>query len=400
MNLFNLATYLFKSNAARVLACTVVGGGVLHASHDSFVNHKRLLFKPIQRATCVGVENFTSTNNPDKLDVKFADFMAPPVTDAKKLVYNSDSIATRMELLIMEIQAEVCRAVESLEDGDKKFFVDKWSKANNTGGGITCVLQDGEVFEKAGVNVSVVHGNLPEGAEKQMRSRGKNFTRHPDGSLPFVAMGVSSVIHPTNPHCPTIHFNYRYFEVTSADGKKTWWFGGGTDLTPMYLDVNDVKHFHSELKKACDKHNTELYPKFKKWCDDYFNIIMRGERRGVGGIFFDDLEDPDAEEVLAFVASCAHAVVPSYMPVIVKNKHKAFTADEKQWQQLRRGRYVEFNLVYDRGTKFGFQTPGARIESILMSLPLTARWEYMNVPKVGSREQELLDVLKEPRDWV
>ena len=398
--MFRFAKCLSNNNSTKIFVSAIVGSGAIYSARerDCFYLKKQFL-EHAQVAKCLDMDRFVAQSMRDP-DPTFTYFMAPPVTDAVKLALNPHSTASKMELLIMEIQAEVCQAVEALESSGKKFFVDKWSKDNNTGGGITCVLQDGEVFEKAGVNVSVVHGNLPEGAEKQMRSRGKKFKRNEDGSLPFVAMGVSSVIHPTNPHCPTIHFNYRYFEVTNADGEKTWWFGGGTDLTPMYLDVSDVTHFHSELKKACDKHDAELYPKYKKWCDDYFNIIMRNERRGVGGIFFDDLEEPSAADVLSFVSSCAHAVVPSYVPIIAKNKNKPFTSNEKIWQQLRRGRYVEFNLVYDRGTKFGFQTPGARIESILMSLPLTARWEYMNIPEMGSKEKELVDVLKEPRDWV
>jgi len=395
--MFRLTRYL--SNVSKVVVTSVVGSGFYYATQKDNLPLKKLCWSNLQAAKCLNLDGFRLQNKCDP-DSRFSYFMASPVTDTDKLVLSGDTTASKMELLIMEIQAEVCQAVEALESGGKKFLVDKWTKANNTGGGITCVLQDGEVFEKAGVNVSVVHGNLPEGAEKQMRSRGKKFTRNEDGSLPFVAMGVSSVIHPTNPHCPTIHFNYRYFEVTNADGEKTWWFGGGTDLTPMYLDTNDVKHFHTELKKACDKHNPDFYPKYKRWCDDYFNIVIRGERRGVGGIFFDDVEDLNASEIFSFVSSCAHAVVPSYIPIIAKNKNKPFTPEEKRWQQLRRGRYVEFNLVYDRGTKFGFQTPSARIESILMSLPLTARWEYMHVPELGSKEKELLDVLKEPRDWV
>ena len=387
----------FSRDGIKIAGYILVGSSVICGSHQTFTSMLKGTSCQVAVANCLDALNYSTNKFNDNV---FIHFMAPPVSDIDKLKHNPGATATKMELLIMEIQAEVCQAVEALESSGKKFYVDKWSKENNTGGGITCVLQDGEVFEKAGVNVSVVHGNLPEAAEKQMRSRGKHFTRYPDGSLPFIAMGVSSVIHPTNPHCPTIHFNYRYFEVTSSDGEKTWWFGGGTDLTPMYLDVNDVKHFHNELKKACDRHGTELYPKYKKWCDDYFHIVMRGERRGVGGIFFDDVEEPSAAEVFNFVSSCAHSVVPSYIPIIAKNKNRAFTVEEKQWQQLRRGRYVEFNLVYDRGTKFGFQTPGARIESILMSLPLTARWEYMHLPKLGSKEHELLEVLKNPRDWV
>uniref|UniRef100_A0A8D2N8T6 Oxygen-dependent coproporphyrinogen-III oxidase, mitochondrial n=1 Tax=Zonotrichia albicollis TaxID=44394 RepID=A0A8D2N8T6_ZONAL len=274
-----------------------------------------------------------------------------------------------------------------------------WSLALAGGGGISCVLQDGEVFEKAGVNVSVVSGFLSEEAARQMRSRGKSL-KAKDGKLPFCAMGVSSVIHPKNPHVPTMHFNYRYFEIEEADGTKQWWFGGGTDLTPTYLNEEDAVHFHKTLKEACDKHDLKLYPKYKKWCDDYFYIKHRGERRGIGGIFFDDVDSPSKEEVFQFVKSCAKAVVPCYIPIVKKHCHDSFTPEEKLWQQLRRGRYVEFNLVYDRGTKFGLLTPGSRIESILMSLPLTARWEYMHNPPESSKEAEMLEVLRNPKDWV
>ncbi|XP_009328922.1 PREDICTED: oxygen-dependent coproporphyrinogen-III oxidase, mitochondrial, partial [Pygoscelis adeliae] len=233
----------------------------------------------------------------------------------------------------------------------------------------------------------------------QMRSRGKSL-KAKDGKLPFCAMGVSSVIHPKNPHVPTMHFNYRYFEIEEADGTKQWWFGGGTDLTPTYLNEEDAVHFHKTLKEACDKHGLKLYPKYKKWCDDYFYIKHRGERRGIGGIFFDDVDSPSKEEVFQFVKSCAKAVVPCYIPIVKRHCHDSFTPEEKLWQQLRRGRYVEFNLVYDRGTKFGLLTPGSRIESILMSLPLTARWEYMHTPPESSKEAEILEVLRNPKDWV
>jgi len=333
------------------------------------------------------------------MEICLDEFMAEPVTPLKELQEKQNLMKNKMETLIMKTQFHCCKAIEKLE-GSKKFKIDKWEKENQTGGGVTCVLQDGVVFEKAGVNISVVHGSLTEAAEKQMSSRGKKFQRHDDGTLPFVAMGVSSVIHPTNPYCPTIHFNYRYFEVTNTDGSKTWWFGGGTDLTPMYLDESDVKHFHKTLKDACEPHDKTYYPKFKKWCDEYFYIPIRGECRGVGGIFFDDLDSPDIESVFNFIKSCSSAVIPCYIPIIEKNKDKKFGENEKLWQQVRRGRYVEFNLVYDRGTKFGFVTPGARIESILMSLPLTARWEYMNVPEVGTNEYELWQILKNPKDWI
>ncbi|XP_012677105.2 oxygen-dependent coproporphyrinogen-III oxidase, mitochondrial [Clupea harengus] len=323
-------------------------------------------------------------------------FMSPPVTDVEVLQQRKDEMSTRMEMLIMETQAAFCKALEQVDGGT--FKVDSWQRKEG-GGGISCVLQDSKVFEKAGVNVSVVFGSLSEEAAKQMRSRGK-VLKAKDGKLPFCAMGVSSVIHPKNPFIPTVHFNYRYFEIEEADGSKQWWFGGGTDLTPMYLNQEDAIHFHSTLKEACDKHHPQYYPDFKKWCDRYFFINHRDERRGIGGIFFDDLDSPSQEDVFAFVKSCARSVVPCYVPIVRKHVNDPFSPEEKAWQQLRRGRYVEFNLVYDRGTKFGLATPGSRIESILMSLPLTARWEYMNKPAKGSKEAELLEILRKPKEWV
>lgn len=322
-------------------------------------------------------------------------FMAEPITAVEKLQNNQNKMRTKMELLVMKTQADFCRALELLENNGTSFKVDRWFRKEG-GGGITCVLQDGQVFEKAGVNVSVVTGILPPNAIQQMRARGKKM----EDSVPFFAAGVSAVIHPRNPMIPTIHFNYRYFEVENPDGTTQWWFGGGTDLTPYYLDEKDVKHFHDTLKVACDKHDPTYYAKFKKWCDDYFYIIHREERRGVGGIFFDDLDSPSQDKAFQFVTSCAEAVIPSYIPLVKKHKDDGYGYHERQWQLLRRGRYVEFNLIYDRGTKFGLYTPGARYESILMSLPLNAKWEYMHQPKAGSKESQLLEVLKNPKDWV
>ncbi|KAF5272991.1 hypothetical protein FQA39_LY07640 [Lamprigera yunnana] len=322
-------------------------------------------------------------------------FMATPVTPIQKLKLNSADMKTRMELLILKVQADFCNSLEKEENSEHKFLVDKWERSEG-GGGITCILQDGKIFEKAGVNISVVSGHLPPSAVAQMRSRGKHLG---EGHLPFFATGISAVIHPRNPFVPTIHFNYRYFEVQDGDNVQ-WWFGGGTDLTPYYLNTEDVVHFHQSLKSACDKHDTTYYVKFKKWCDDYFNIPHRGERRGVGGIFFDDLDVPNQNEAFNFVSSCAHAVIPSYIPLVQRHKNEPYNDVERQWQLLRRGRYVEFNLVYDRGTKFGLHTPGARYESIMMSLPLSARWEYMHEPSKNSREYQLLQVLKNPKNWV
>ncbi|XP_068207099.1 oxygen-dependent coproporphyrinogen-III oxidase [Palaemon carinicauda] len=333
-----------------------------------------------------------------KLDI--TKFMAQPITSLEVLDGTPDDMKTQMELLIMRIQKEFCQALENEDEGNAKFIVDRWSRHDpKEGGGITCVIQDSKTYEKAGVNITVMTAPLSKQLQASMRARGKELPE--DKEFKFFAAGISSVIHPRNPHVPTIHFNYRYFEMQDEDGNnKHWWFGGGTDLTPYYLVEDDVKHFHSVLKDACDSHDRQYYPKYKKWCDDYFFVKFRGERRGVGGIFFDDLEGENADDVFAFVKDCAESVVPSYIPIVKKHKNDAVSEEERRWQLLRRGRYVEFNLVYDRGTKFGFATPNARIESILMSLPLHARWEYMHKPEPGSPEYKLTEVLKNPKDWI
>ncbi|XKL62476.1 hypothetical protein PGB90_002309 [Kerria lacca] len=324
-------------------------------------------------------------------------FMAEPVTDIEILQKNMKDMKTKMELLILKIQFEFCKALKEEEDSNVNFVVDRWTR-NEGGGGITCVMQNGKVFEKAGVNISVVKGVLPPPAVSQMKARGKNVKE--GDVVKFFAAGVSSVVHPKSPKIPTIHFNYRYFETETENGDKEWWFGGGTDLTPYYLNEEDAKHFHRVLKEACDKHNTSYYLDYKKWCDQYFLISHRGECRGIGGIFFDDLNTPSQSKVFNFITSCANAVIPSYIPLVKKHKNQTYTNEEREWQLLRRGRYVEFNLIYDRGTKFGLYTPGARHESILMSLPLYAKWEYMHKLRENSEEKKLMAVLRNPRDWV
>lgn len=305
----------------------------------------------------------------------------------------------RMEAFIRDHQQRIVSELEKL-DG-KGFQQDKWDRPNG-GGGLTCVLQEGNVFEKAGVNTSIVYGTLPRAAIAKMRVNHKALD--PDvESLEFFAAGISMVLHPNNPMAPTVHLNYRYFETENADGTpNAWWFGGGCDLTPSYLFDEDAIHFHKTVKEACDKHDKTYYPRFKAWCDTYFSNKHRGETRGVGGIFFDDLDETekDQEQLFAFAQDSLTAFLPSYMPIIQRRKDMPFSDKEKRWQQLRRGRYVEFNLVHDRGTSFGLNTPGSRVESILMSLPLTARWEYMHEPEKGSREERLLSVLKRPAEWV
>lgn len=302
----------------------------------------------------------------------------------------------KFEQVIRDAQNSICAAIEKV-DGTT-FRQDAWTRPGG-GGGITRVVQGGNVWEKAGVNVSVVYGSMP--AEAYRAAVGHDVTGlSATDRVPFFAAGISSVMHPWNPHAPTMHFNYRFFQTDEWNGiPGQWWFGGGTDITPSYLYEDDMKHFHGSYKEVCDRHDPAFYPKFKAWCDDYFLIKHRGERRGLGGIFFDDLNDRDPEALLAFAKDAVNTVVPAYVPLVEAHKDQAFTPEQKQWQQLRRGRYVEFNLVYDRGTTFGLKT-GGRIESILMSLPLSASWEYDNQPEAGSPEADLLDACKNPRTWV
>ncbi|CAN6229496.1 unnamed protein product [Urochloa humidicola] len=318
----------------------------------------------------------------------------------------SGSVRERFETMIRRVQGEVCAALEEADGSGARFVEDVWSRPGG-GGGISRVLEDGRVFEKAGVNVSVVYGVMPPDAYRAAKGEaGKNGAAadgHKAGPVPFFAAGISSVLHPKNPFAPTLHFNYRYFETDAPKdtpgAPRQWWFGGGTDLTPSYIIEEDVKHFHSVQKQACDKFDPSFHPRFKKWCDDYFYIKHRNERRGLGGIFFDDLNDYDQEMLLNFATECADSVLPAYIPIIERRKDTPFTEEHKAWQQLRRGRYVEFNLVYDRGTTFGLKT-GGRIESILVSLPLTARWQYDHKPEEGTEEWKLLDACINPKDWI
>ncbi|ERN14996.1 oxygen-dependent coproporphyrinogen-III oxidase, chloroplastic [Amborella trichopoda] len=322
----------------------------------------------------------------------------PPISSSSS---SPSSVRARFERMIREAQDTVCSAIEEVDKG-ASFKEDVWSRPGG-GGGISRVLQDGHVWEKAGVNVSVVYGQMPPDAYRAAKGDASLDPSVKPGPVPFFAAGISSVLHPKNPFAPTLHFNYRYFETDppkdAVGAPRQWWFGGGTDLTPSYIFEEDVKHFHMAQKQACDKFDPGFYPRFKKWCDDYFYIKHRGERRGLGGIFFDDLCDYDQELLLGFATECAKSVVPAYIPIIERRKDTPFTDQHKAWQQLRRGRYVEFNLVYDRGTTFGLKT-GGRIESILVSLPLTARWEYDHNPEEGSEEWKLLDACINPKEWV
>ncbi|KAG0658398.1 Coproporphyrinogen-III oxidase [Rhodotorula mucilaginosa] len=316
------------------------------------------------------------------------------------------SIPMRLRMIhhIKSLQSTICTALESLEPSGQKFKSSYYLRDASKGFGDSRVLQDGETFEKAGCNISVIKSTLSPAAVRQMRAERFDWW---DGKseLPYFVAGCSLVVHPRNPHAPTIHFNYRYFEIQDPNDPsgepKAWWFGGGTDLTPSYLYEDDARAFHGLYKAACDRHDPAYYPRFKQWCDEYFYIPHRQETRGVGGIFFDDLSDRDPERIFAFVRDCSNSYLPAYYPIVERRKDQPYSEHEKRWQQLRRGRYVEFNLVYDRGTKFGLAMKEPRTESILMSLPLTSRWEYE--PEVGTEEgtpeKKLLDILRKPVEW-
>lgn len=290
--------------------------------------------------------------------------------------------------LFQELQTEICDAL-AREDGQGGFSSDQWTREGG-GGGVSRVLQEGAVFEKGGVNWSQVEGELPEDFASQIPGEGRSFR----------ATGVSLVIHPRSPMVPTTHANFRFLEK----GDRCW-FGGGADLTPYYLFREDAVHFHRTLEQVCSAHAPiGDYPRFKKWCDEYFHLPHRGETRGVGGIFFDYLqatgEDPEAEleRIFAFVRDAGRSFLPAYLPIVQRRRDMPYGDAERGWQLIRRGRYVEFNLIYDRGTVFGLKT-GGRIESILMSLPPLVRWEYDIKPQPGSREAELVSALV-PTDWL
>lgn len=294
---------------------------------------------------------------------------------------------------LKKLQTEICTALEQA-DGGAAFSVEPWSRPEG-GGGITRVIKNGKVLEKGGVNFSAVHGDIPAFllTEKEHSPAG---SATPKGQ--FFATGVSIVLHPKSPMVPIIHMNIRYFEMSGG----TRWLGGGIDLTPHYVNNDDALFFHKALKAVCDKHDKEYYPKFKKWADDYFYIPHRNETRGVGGIFFDRLnESPQMsfEKNIAFWKEVGEAFAPIYTELMGRNKHLSWGENEKHWQLLRRGRYAEFNLVYDKGTKFGLDTNG-RIESILMSLPPYTSWEYNFVPGPGSAEERTLSLLKKGVNWV
>lgn len=292
---------------------------------------------------------------------------------------------------IKNLQNQITSALEEV-DGKAKFKEDVWVRPEG-GGGHTRVIENGNVFEKGGVNISEVFGKLPESMQAYF---GVN-------DADFFACGLSLVLHPKNPMVPTVHANWRYFEMYDAKGNIVdSWFGGGQDLTPYYLFEEDVKHFHKVCKEACDKHNPEFYPAYKKRCDEYFWNSHRDEARGVGGLFFDYLKKTKTmsmKDWYNFVTEVGDSFLKGYLPIVEKRKELLYTKENRNWQEIRRGRYVEFNLVHDKGTLFGLKTNG-RIESILMSLPPHVQWKYDHHPEPGSEEEKLVEILRNPKEWI
>ncbi len=298
---------------------------------------------------------------------------------------NSDAVKS----YLLDLQDSICTALAG-EDGARDFRTDEWQREQG-GGGRSRVLADGAVFEKAGVNFSHVFGPaLPPSASAsrpELAGRG------------FEAMGVSLVIHPNNPYVPTSHANVRFFQATREGEEPVWWFGGGYDLTPYYGNREDCVHWHRTAQAACAPFGDDVYPRFKRWCDEYFHLKHRGEPRGIGGLFFDDLNEWDFDTSFAFLRAVGDSYIPAYLPIVQRRRDTPFGERERAFQLYRRGRYVEFNLVFDRGTLFGLQS-GGRTEAILMSLPPLVRWEYDYRPEPGSAEAELTEYFLTDRDWL
>jgi coproporphyrinogen III oxidase len=295
----------------------------------------------------------------------------------------------QVKAFLLALQDQICLALADV-DGGASFKEETWERAEG-GGGRSRVLTQGNVFEQAGVNFSHVFGDKMPGSatahRPELAGRG------------FEAMGVSLVIHPLNPHVPTSHANVRFFIAEKAGEAPVWWFGGGFDLTPFYPVETDVVHWHQVAKQCCDAFGAEVYPKYKTWCDEYFYLKHRQETRGVGGLFFDDLNEWGFTQSFAFMRSVGESYIKAYVPIVQSRKDTAFTEAQRQFQLYRRGRYVEFNLVFDRGTLFGLQS-GGRTESILMSMPPLVRWEYGYQPEPGSAEAQLYERYLQPQDWL
>jgi len=312
------------------------------------------------------------------------------------MLYKTDTKEFRERWIgyIYDLQEKICNALAK-EDGKSNFKTDEWQRAGGKGGGgTTRVIENGNAFEKGGVNTSVVYGEVSDTMRKQLKLEGDKW----------FACGLSLVIHPLNPYVPTVHANWRYFELYDEEGNVIdRWFGGGTDLTPFYLFEEDARHFHQTIKNSMDNFGDDLYPKYKKWCDEYFtNTHRNNEMRGVGGVFYDNvkpIDENDAEELFNFQQANGNAFLDAYLPIVKRRKDTPYSKQEIEWQEIRRGRYVEFNLIHDRGTLFGLKTNG-RTESILMSLPPRARWVYDYQPQPGSEEDKLLQACLHPVDWI
>jgi len=311
-----------------------------------------------------------------------------PMSEIKE----TPSLREKFTRFIIDLQNTICKTLES-DDGKAVFISDKWERSGG-GGGDTRVIEKGSVFEKGGVNTSVVHGEVTDLMRAQLKIEGSKW----------FACGLSLVIHPLNPYVPTVHANWRYFELYNEHGNLVdRWFGGGADLTPYYLFEEDARRFHQTLKEAIDPFGAELYSKYKKNCDEYFSNAHRNhEMRGIGGVFYDYLRpanEEEADRLFRFQQATGNAFLKAYLPIVAKRKNNRYSEKEIEWQEIRRGRYVEFNLIHDRGTIFGLKTNG-RTESILMSLPPRARWIYNYQPPSGSEEEKLLQFCLHPHDWV
>jgi coproporphyrinogen III oxidase len=306
--------------------------------------------------------------------------------DNAQAVVSADAVRE----FLLSLQNSICSGLESL-DGKSRFHEDSWERERG-GSGITRVISEGNVFEKGGVNFSHVFGDsLPPSA---------SATRPEMAGRSFQAMGVSLVIHPGNPFVPTSHANFRFFIAEKPGEAPVWWFGGGYDLTPYYGNEDDCRHWHQVAKASCEPFGAELYPRFKKECDEYFYLPHRKETRGIGGLFFDDFNEAGFDKSFAMVRTIANSYIKAYGPIVEARKDLPFNETQKQFQRYRRGRYVEFNLVYDRGTLFGLQSGLGRVESILMSLPPEVRWVYDWHPEPGSEEARLYTDFLRPRDWI
>jgi len=291
---------------------------------------------------------------------------------------------------LVQLQESICSDLESL-DGRAIFEIDRWTKEDGSGSGITSVICDGNIFEKGGVNFSIVQGNkMPKSASAlRPELEGRKYT----------ALGVSLVLHPENPYIPTAHANVRFFVAEEPGKEPIWWFGGGFDLTPFYGFDEDAIHWHKTAKKACLPFGEKVYSKYKKWCDDYFYLEHRDEQRGIGGLFFDDLNEGGFDRCFEFMKSVGNHFTEAYLPIVIKRKDTPYGEKERNFQLYRRGRYVEFNLIYDRGTLFGLQS-GGRTESILMSMPPEVKWSYQLQVEEDSEEEKLYNHYLKPKEWI